>query len=242
LDADAAFRTAIHLKLDILLDLHEMKSANFYTSSIGRKVIMASTGLFLMLFLVVHLGLNATILAADGGILFTRTADLLRHNWGLHGLEILVLVSFILHIWQGTSLTLDNQSKRSTPYAVSTSFSLDPARWMGSLGAIVLAFLLLHLYQFWLPNALGTTAQSNDLYQLMKSTMSQWWVAAIYVLGCLAVAAHLLHGWRSAAISLGLTERYLKFLSVFGISLAIVVPLGLAAIPIALFTSFHARL
>jgi succinate dehydrogenase / fumarate reductase, cytochrome b subunit len=219
-----------------------MKSANFYTSSIGRKVIMASTGLFLMLFLVVHLGLNATIFAADGGILFTRTADLLRHNWGLHGLEILVFGGFILHIWQGTSLTLDNQSKRSTPYAVSPSFSLAPARWMSSLGAIVLAFLLLHLYQFWLPNALGTAAQSNDLYQLMKSTMSQWWVAAIYVLGCLAVAAHLLHGWRSAAISLGLTERYLKFLSVLGISVAIAVPLGLAAIPIALFTSFHARL
>jgi succinate dehydrogenase / fumarate reductase, cytochrome b subunit len=219
-----------------------MKWSNFYTSSIDRKVIMASTGLFLTLFLIVHLGLNATIFANDGGVLFDRTADLLGHNWGLHCLEILVFSGLIIHIWQGASLTLQNKSKRSTPYAVSPSFSLTPARWMGILGTIVLAFLLLHLYQFWLPNALGTAAQSHDLYQLMKSTMSQWWVAAIYVLGCLAVAAHLWHGWRSAAITLGLADRYLKFLSVFGMMLAIVVPLGLAAIPIALFTSFHAQL
>jgi succinate dehydrogenase / fumarate reductase, cytochrome b subunit len=216
-----------------------MQSSKFYSSSIGQKVIMASTGLFLMLFLIVHLGLNATIFAADGGILFDRTADLFRDNWGLHLLEILVSGGFILHIWQGVSLTLQNQSKRSVSYAVSPSFSFAPARSMGILGAIILAFLLLHLYQFWLPNRLGT--RSDDLYQLMQETMSQWWVVAIYVLGCLAVAAHLLHGWRSAAITLGLADRYLQLFRAIGISFSIVVPLGLAAISIALFTVLHAQ-
>jgi succinate dehydrogenase / fumarate reductase, cytochrome b subunit len=210
-----------------------MQWSNFYTSSIGRKVIMASTGLFLMTFLIVHLCLNATIFAADGGALFDRTARVLRHNWGLHLLEILVFSGFILHIWQGAALTLQNRSKRSTPYAVSSSFSIDPARYMGILGAIILAFLLLHLYQFWLPTAIGT--RSDDLYRLMQATMSQWWVVAIYILGCIAVAAHLWHGWRSAAITLGVSERYLQLLQAIGISFAIVVPLSLAAIPIALF-------
>lgn len=216
-----------------------MKLANPYTSSISRKVIMAGTGLFLTLFLLVHLGLNATILVNDGGGLFDRTADLLRHNWGVHGLEILVWGGFIVHIWQGASLTLGNQSKRSTPYAVSADLSFDPARWMGLLGAIVLAFLGLHLYQFWLPNLLGTAAA--DLSQQMQSTMSQWWVVVIYGLGCLAVAAHLVHGWRSAMVTLGIADRYRQWLTVAGTILAIVVPLGLAAIPIALFTS-HAPL
>lgn len=217
----------------------EMKLATPHTSSISRKVIMAGTGLFLTLFLIVHLGLNATILANDGGGLFDRTADLLRHNWGLHGLEILVWGGFIVHIWQGASLTLGNQSKRSTPYAVSAGTSFDPARWMGLLGAIVLAFLILHLYQFWLPNLLGTAAA--DLSAQMQSTMSQWWVVVIYGLGCLAVAAHLVHGWRSALVTLGIADRYRQWLTVAGTILAIVVPLGLAAIPIALFTS-HAPL
>ncbi len=217
-----------------------MKSSNFDTSSIDRKVIMAGTGLFLTLFLVVHLGLNATIFVGDG-VLFDRTADLFRHNWGLQGLEILVWGGFMFHIYQGALLTVQNKSKRSTPYAVNpTSFA--PARSMSLLGAIVLAFLLLHLYQFWLPHAFpgGANGTTDSLSQLMKSTMSQWWVIAVYVLGCLAVAAHLLHGWRSAATTLGLAERYLKPISVVGIVLAIGVPLGLAAIPIALFISSHA--
>jgi succinate dehydrogenase / fumarate reductase, cytochrome b subunit len=210
-----------------------MQWSNIYTSSIGRKVIMAATGIFLMAFLAVHLGLNATILNNDGGVLFDRTADLLRHNWGLHLLEISVFGGFTIHIWQGATLTLDNRSKRSVSYASSSGFSLDPARSMGILGGIIFTFLLLHLYQFWLPNVLGTSPES--LYQLMRSTMNQSWVVAIYVLGCGAVAAHLFHGWRSAAITLGLADRYLKLLSAIGMIFAIVIPLGLAAIPIVLF-------
>lgn len=217
-----------------------MKWSNADTSSIDRKVVMAGTGLFLMLFLVVHLGLNLTIFSDDGGGLFDRTAELLRQNWGLHGLELLVWGGFMLHIWQGISIERANQSKRSTSYAVSPSFSLDPARSMPVLGAIVSIFLLLHLYQFWLPQAIGSTPQ-GDLSQLMRSTLSQWWVVVIYVLGCLAVAAHLWHGWRSAGMTLGVADRDLQPLSVIGISLALGVPLGLAAIPIALFTSIHAR-
>jgi succinate dehydrogenase / fumarate reductase cytochrome b subunit len=215
-----------------------MQLAHFYTSSIGRKVIMAGTGVFLMAFLLVHLGLNATLFISDGGVLFDRTAQLFRHNWGLHLLELLVFSGFIVHIWQGAKLTFDNRSKRSVSYAVIASSSFDPAQSMGILGAIIFAFLLLHLYQFWLPNAVGTSTAS--LSQFMRSTMSQWWVVIIYVVGCLAVAAHLLHGWRSAAITLGLADRYLKLLSAIGISFAIAVPLGLAAIPIALFVSTHA--
>jgi succinate dehydrogenase / fumarate reductase, cytochrome b subunit len=213
-----------------------MQWSNFYASSIGRKLIMTATGLFLMAFLTVHLGLNATILNDDGGVLFDRTAYLFRHNWGLHILEILVFGGFMLHIGEGAALTLDNRSKRSTPYAVS-SFSLDPARSMGILGAIILAFLLLHLYQFWLPKVIGSAheASSESLSQLVRSTMHQWWVVVIYVIGCIAVAAHLLHGWRSAAITLGVADRYPKLLSASGIIFAIVIPLGLASISIALF-------
>lgn len=200
---------------------------------------MAVTGLCLMAFLVVHLGLNATIFVDDRGRVFDRLAALLRHNWLLHCLEILVFSSFAIHIWQGISLTIQNRSNRSNPYAVSSSWSFDPARSMGVLGGIIFGFLVLHLYQFWLPNAIGTG--STDLYGLVRDTMSRDWVVAIYVLGCVALAAHLLHGWRSMCITLGLTERYLRLCSPLGISFAIAVPLGLAAIPISFFINGHAR-
>ena len=200
---------------------------------------MAATGLFLMAFLVVHLGLNATIFVDDGGRLFDRMAALLRYNWVLHCLEILVFSSALVHIWQGISLTIQNRSKRSTSYAVNPSWSFDPARSMGLLGAIILGFLILHLYQFWLPNAIGTG--STDLYRLVRDTINRDWVVAVYVLGCVALAAHLLHGWRSMCITLGLTERYLQLFSPIGICFAIAVPLGFAAIPISFFISSHAR-
>ncbi len=215
-----------------------MQQSNFYTSSIGRKVIVASTGLLLMAFLIVHLGLNATIFAGDRGVLFDQTAHFLHNNWGLHLLEILVFSGFALHIWQGISLTLENRSKRTIAYAVNP-VSLAPARSMGILGVIILAFLLLHLYQFWLPNVLGLNDQSQSLYRIMASTLSQWWVMLIYVLGCVAVAAHLFHGWRSASVTFGLTDRTIQLLSIIGISLAIAVPFCLATIPIALFTVSH---
>jgi succinate dehydrogenase / fumarate reductase, cytochrome b subunit len=218
-----------------------MQQSNFYTSSIGRKIIMASTGIMLMVFLIIHLGLNATIFVGDRGILFDHIAHFLHNNWGLHLIEILIFSGFILHIGQGISLTLQNRSKRTVSYAVNSS-SLAPARSMGILGAIILAFLLLHLYQFWLPNFIGLTKESSSLYQLMESTMRQGWVVVIYVLGCLAVAAHLFHGWRSAAVTVGLTDRTIQLLSIVGIGLALAVPFGLAAIPIALFTNFHAQL
>jgi succinate dehydrogenase / fumarate reductase, cytochrome b subunit len=224
-----------------------MQWVNFYTSSIGRKVVMASTGIFLMAFMVFHLGLNATLLLVDRGVLFNQIADEFHHNWGLRLLEMLVFSGFAIHISQGLSLAWQNKSKRNFTYQVKPRFSLDPARSMGILGVIILAFLLLHLYQFWLPHVLGDT--SDDLYGLVQETLSQGWVVAIYVAGCLAVAAHLWHGWRSAAITFGINERHLRVLSVLGISFTCTVPLGLAAISIALFapkaialfTSTHAQ-
>jgi succinate dehydrogenase / fumarate reductase, cytochrome b subunit len=216
-----------------------MQWTNFYTSSIGRKVVMASTGILLMIFLLIHLGLNATILVGDRGILFNQIAAEFHHNWGLRLLEVLVFGGFAVHISQGLLLTWQNKSKRNVAYQIKPRFSLDPARSMGMLGVIILAFLLLHLYQFWLPHLLGKT---TDLYGLVQETMSQGWIVTIYVVGCLAVAAHLWHGWRSAAITFGVNDRYQWLLSLLGISFTFAVPLGLAAISIALFTSSHAQL
>ncbi len=206
---------------------------SFYTSSIGRKIVMASTGIFLMAFMVIHLGLNATILVADQGILFNQIATVFHHNWGLRLLEISVFIGFLIHISQGLLLTQQNKFKRSITYQVKPPLDLNPARSMAVLGIVILAFLLLHLYQFWLPHVLGKT--TDDLYSLVQTTLNQKWVVAIYIAGCLAVAAHLWHGWRSAAITFGLTERYQRILAIIGISLAFAVPLGLAAIALTLF-------
>jgi succinate dehydrogenase / fumarate reductase, cytochrome b subunit len=214
---------------------------DFYTSSIGRKFIMANTGILLLVFLIIHLGLNLTIFAADDGILFNRIADSIQNLWAVHILEILILIGFAIHTWQGISLALSNSSKQNIAYEVRPISPITPARSMSILGSIILVFLLLHLFQFWLPNIINTSSQSKNLYQLVQETMSQWWVVVSYIIGCTAVAAHLLHGSRSIPITLGIPDQYVPFLSIVGSCIAIVIPLGLAIIPFAFFINAHAQ-
>lgn len=211
-----------------------MSQLNWYASSIGKKLVMAATGLFLIAFLAVHLGLNATIFTDNNGVLFDRVAELLRSSWWLHLLELGVFFSLLLHIGQGIWLTVQNRSHRPIAYAVNVSSGFDPGRSMGLLGGIILVFLTLHLYQFWLPHTLGWDAE-RSLSQLIRLTFEQWWMVAIYIAGCGAVAAHLWHGWWSAAITFGWDDKLMRWWRPIGITCALGLPLGLALIPICLF-------
>lgn len=211
-----------------------MSQLNFYASSIGKKLVMAATGLLLIAFLMVHLGLNATIFTDNNGVLFDRVAALLRSSWWLHLLELGVFFSLLIHVGQGMWLTVQNRSHRPMAYAVNVANGFDPARSMGLLGGIILVFLVLHLYQFWLPHTLGWQ-EDRSLSQLMQTTFSQWWMVAIYIVGCGAVAAHLWHGWRSAAITFGWDDKSIRWLRPIGMTCALGLPLGLALIPLWLF-------
>src|SRR6188768_3187998 len=90
-----------------------------FSSSIGRKLVMSLTGIFLILFLIIHAGLNACIWANDGGVMFNTGAHFMGSNWVPRILEIGLFVGFILHIVQGYMLSASNMSKRSKGYAVS---------------------------------------------------------------------------------------------------------------------------
>ena len=92
-----------------------------FTSSVGRKLVMAFTGIFLILFLIVHVGLNACIWANDGGDMFNKGAHFMGNNWVPRMLEIGLFAGLFLHIIQGFLLTFSNRSKRSVAYAVNYS-------------------------------------------------------------------------------------------------------------------------
>ena len=92
-----------------------------FTSSVGRKLVMAFTGIFLILFLIVHAGLNACIWANDGGEMFNKGAHFMGANWVPRVLEIGLFAGLFLHIIQGFLLTFYNRGKRSVAYAVNYS-------------------------------------------------------------------------------------------------------------------------
>src|SRR5438128_465559 len=89
---------------------------HFFTSSIGKKFTMAFTGLFLILFLIVHAGINSCIFFNDNGQTFNTVAHFMSHNWIVRFLEVGLFAGLILHMIQGLVLWKQNRSARPVAY------------------------------------------------------------------------------------------------------------------------------
>ncbi len=217
-----------------------------FSSSIGRKLTMGLTGISLILFLVVHAGLNACIWANDGGEMFNRAAHFMGSTIVIRILEVGLFLFFFLHIIQGLALELYNRTKRGTAYAVN--YGSKGSKWysrsMGLLGTLILLFLILHWIHFWWPSRFGSVEevtlsdgkQVHNLYALMQVTFSELWVVIVYVLGCISLGYHLAHGFQSAFRTLGVhNKRYNLLLTGLGYGFSIIVPLAFALMPVSMY-------
>ena len=222
-----------------------MKWSEFFTSSVGKKFVMGLTGLFLISFLVVHVGINACIWAMDGGEMFNKAAHFMGSTVVIRIMEVGLFAGIFLHIIQGLALEFQNRKKRSVGYQVpmGNKGSKWYSRSMGLLGSIILIFFIIHWKQFWIPSRFldvqevtynGTAM--HDMFTLMKETFAQLWVVILYVVACISLAYHLLHGFQSAFRSLGVhNNRYLHLLNALGIGFSIVVPLAFAMMPVSMY-------
>src|SRR6201996_2993143 len=131
-----------------------MNWSELFTSSVGKKFVMGLTGIFLISFLVVHVGINSCIWAMDGGEMFNKAAHFMGATVVIRIVEVGLFIGFFIHIIQGLVLTFQNRKKRAIGYAVpmgnrgSTWYS----RSMGLLGTIILIFLIIHWKHFWIPS------------------------------------------------------------------------------------------
>lgn len=210
---------------------------------------MGLSGIFLILFLIVHVCVNACIWAMDDGQMFNMAAHFLGTTMVMRTLEIGLFAGFILHIMQAYILEQQNRKKRSIGYQVQmgNKGSKWYSRYMGWLGTFVLLFLVIHIRDFWIPSRFqempevtyppGITV--HDLFSLMKETFDgQLWLVIVYLVGCLALAYHLMHGFQSAFRSLGVSNsRYLALINGIGVAFSIIVPLAFAMMPLSLY--FH---
>lgn len=221
-----------------------------FTSSVGKKLVMAFTGIFLILFLIVHAGLNACIWANDKGEMFNKAAHFMGSFVLPRVLEIGLFLGIFLHILQGYMLTLENRSKRSVGYAVNYSKgSKWYSRSMALLGTLLLMFLIMHIYHFWTPSRLGgigsihslTTIEYNgfeyhNLYGEMQLIFENPLVVLLYVLACGSLGYHLAHGFQSAFKTIGIhNKRYHAIISSIGYGFAILIPLAFAMMPISFY-------
>jgi len=222
-----------------------MKWSEFFTSSIGKKFVMALTGIFLISFLVVHVGINACIWANDGGEMFNKAAHFMGSMIVIRIIEVGLFVGFFIHIIQGLVLEVQNRGKRGIAYAVSygNRGSTWYSRSMGLLGTILLIFLIIHWKHFWIPSRFTGVEETvidgkpvHDLYVLMKDTFANLWVVVLYVVACISLAYHLLHGFLSAFRTLGLSNhRYIHLVRGLGVGFSIIVPLAFAMMPVSMY-------
>lgn len=217
-----------------------MSWKNYFSTSVGKKIQMSLTGIFLITFLIVHCYINAQIFWNDGGAEFDKLAHFMGTNPVIRTIEIGLFAFLILHIVQGLILWSKNRAKRTTRYAVSAGNATSKwySRSMGLLGTLILLFLIVHVSMFWAPNRASQTFGEGELplYHMMKDEFQNVWIVILYVLGCVALFWHLLHGFYSAFQTLGLaTNKYKSIIKSVGVAFSIIVPLVFALMPIAFY-------
>ena len=175
-------------------------------SSVGRKVVMSVTGLFLVLFVTFHALMNAVaIISLDA---YDAVCEFLGANWYAVLGTLVLAGGFAIHIIFAFILTLQNRKARGNNRYEVTAKPKD-VEWASQnmlvLGIIVCCFLILHLVQFWakmqLPELMGEHVMPGSFY--LGATFGQLWVLPVYLIGFAALWFHISHGFWSAFQTLG---------------------------------------
>ncbi|MBA4168570.1 MAG: succinate dehydrogenase cytochrome b subunit [Chitinophagaceae bacterium] len=220
-----------------------MKWSQFFTSSVGKKFVMALTGLFLISFLVIHVCINACIFNNDGGDMFNRAAGFMASSMVVRTLEWGLFLGFFIHIIQGYVLEARNLSRRGEGYQISLGNrgSKWYSRTMGLLGTLLLLFLIMHISQFWVPSRITGLEEVpgknyHNLFIKMVEVFNNPFMVILYILGCISLAYHLMHGFQSAFRTLGLhNKRYISIVKGVGYAFSIIVPLVFASMPVSIY-------
>ena len=212
--------------------------------TLSRKLLMALTGLFLCLFLVVHLFGNLQLLlpAEVAQWQFNFYSKLLTENIFIELISYVLFASIVAHTLYALLMTIKNRRANGPRYAYDRRGAASQwySRKMGLLGTLVLVFLIIHLRDFWYRFQFGRMPLDKDgqkdLYTLVLSVYHNGWYVLIYVLCMVPLGYHLLHGFFSAARTLGFYHpRYVRWFRAVGWVYSIGVSAGFALIPLYVY-------
>ena len=209
---------------------------NIFYTSVGRKLVMALTGLFLFSFLLEHLYGNLLLYKLDQGRSFNDYSETLTGNIIIRTIEYALFAGFIIHIIDALYLTYSNRKARTVGYAMnhraqnSSWFS----RNMGLTGTIILIFLVIHLRTFFFPHRFGTP-EATMAYDVANAFQSNWY-SALYLISMVILGAHLNHGIQSAFQTLGVNNhKYRKTIKSIGTVISLVIMAGFASFPVIFY-------
>lgn len=203
----------------------------FYNSSIGKKVTMSVTGLFLCTFLVEHLVGNMILFAGEEA--FDSYSEFMVGNPIIRAVEILLFASLLFHPLVGLLLWINNKRARPRKYDVYMLKENTPlaSRITMLTGSLIFLFLVVHLRTFFIPLRFAEVKPSP--YGLVVEAFSSAPYCAFYLVALVFLAYHLRHGFQSAFQTLGLrTKSTIGLLDAVAFIFWFLIPLGFAAMPI----------
>lgn len=213
-------------------------------SSIASKVLMALAGVFLLVFLAVHLGINMLLLVDDGGKAFSAAAGFMGTHPVIRIFELALFGGFLLHIAFGVAVSIRNRMSRPIRYQHRSRSETSPfSRYMMHSGMIVLLFLALHFVDFYFIK-IGIAApppgiERHDFYSRAVLLFSDQTYSAIYLVSLLALGFHLNHALQAAMQTLGLNHpRFTPLIKAASALYAMIIAGGFMAIPLR-FTLFN---
>jgi succinate dehydrogenase / fumarate reductase cytochrome b subunit len=178
----------------------------FWRSSVGKKAVMAATGVVMVLYLITHV--LANLLVFDGPERINRYAALLHSSGAaLWGARVVLLVAVLLHIVAAVQLTLQSRAARPQPYArgpdpQASTFAARTIRWGGVL---ILVFLVYHILHFTIGTVHPQFIELNPHHNVTTGFRNPW-ITGFYVVAMIAVGLHLYHGVWSSGRSLGVSQ------------------------------------
>lgn len=208
---------------------------NALSSSIGKKIIMAVTGICLMLFLIIHLINNLSLFGGEE--MFNnvvKNLDTIKPF--IRVIEFILLLVFLFHIYDGVRLWYENRKARPIKYKINASSENSDifSRTMIWSGSIIFIFLVVHLRTFWVSFNLGhPLALSHNYYQIVVLAFKDPVYSGFYILALILMGLHLKHGFQSAFQTFGWNnKKYFPLVQKLGLIYTLAMVIGFMSIPI----------
>ncbi|HMA02260.1 MAG: succinate dehydrogenase cytochrome b subunit [Gemmatimonas sp.] len=216
-----------------------MRAPAFFASTVGKKIVMAVSGLIMVGYVILHMAGNLQI--------FEGAARLNTYSAFLHGpanealwiIRVVLIVALIAHVVSAYQLTIIDRAARPVPYVKrEMQVATVASRTMRIGGVLLLLFIVLHVLHFTTLTLQPAPLVEGDVYANVIASFRIWWVTLFYVVAMIALGFHLYHGAWSSVRTLGFERGRLDpFRRPVAIALAIIIWAGFTLVPVAVY--FH---
>ena len=218
--------------------------SSIFTSSIGKKLLMSLAGIFLITFLLVHLGINLLVIIFDDPMVYNKAAHFMSSNILIKIFEIVLFGGLLLHVIYALILQIQNWIARPRRYSKAnysnTSFF---SKFMIHTAAIILVFLVIHFVDFYIKAKFGRAAEIHvdgviyhDFATEIVDKFKMLPFVVFYIAAFIFLGFHLIHGFQSAFKTLGLDhKKYTPVIQVLAIIYTVVVVAGYSIIPLVIY-------